>query len=228
MSLTLFFDLDGPILDVSTRYAALHRDLLRSAGLRGMSADRYWDRKRARIPEEEILRELGALGLAPDYLRQRLDRIESSDYLLLDRPWPWTHEVLDRLARCYPLVLVTARSSSLLLLEQLDRLDLIAYFHEVLSEPARRGVDKQKARLMSAYLTRHDRTAEGWMVGDTEADVGAGQIVGLRTAAVQTGIRNAELLQLASPDHLLNDIRELPALLQAAPCPDAVAGGETS
>jgi phosphoglycolate phosphatase len=228
MTLTLFFDLDGPLLDVSARYAALHRDLLRAAGLRCMSADRYWDRKRARISEEEILRELGALGLAPDYLRLRLERIESSDYLLFDRPWPWTHEVLDLLARRHPLVLVTARSSPLLLLEQLDRLDLIAYFHEVLSEPARRGVDKQKARLIRAYLKRHDRPADGWMIGDTEADVGAGQIVGLRTAAVQTGIRNAELLQIASPEHLLNDIRELPSLLQAAPCPDPVAEGEPS
>lgn len=226
MSLTLFFDLDGPLLDVSARYAALHRDLLREAGLRCMSADRYWDRKRARISEEEILRELGALGLAPDYLRLRLERIESPDYLHLDRPWPWTHDVLDKLARRNPLVLVTARASSLLLLEQLDRLDLIAYFHEVLSEAARRGVDKQKARLINAYLKRHDRPPDGWMVGDTEADVGAGQIVGLRTVAVQTGIRNVEMLRLASPDHLLNDIRELPLLVQVAPCRDAVAEGE--
>jgi phosphoglycolate phosphatase len=228
MSLTLFFDLDGPLLDVSTRYAALHRDLLRAAGLRGMSADRYWERKRARVPEEEILRELGILGMAPDYLRMRLDRLETPDYLLLDRPWPWTHEVLGKLARRYPLVLVTARSSHLLLLEQLDRLELIAFFHEVLSEPARRGVDKQKARLIANYLTRHERPADGWMIGDTEADIGAGQLVGLRTAAVRTGIRSSELLQLTSPDHLLNDIRELPALLDPALCPGGVAEGETS
>src|SRR5258707_2661266 len=51
-------------------------DLLKEAGLRGMSADQYWERKRARVPEEEILRELGLLGLAPNYLRQRLDRSE--------------------------------------------------------------------------------------------------------------------------------------------------------
>ena len=48
-------------------------------------------RARARVPEEETLRELGILGQAPDYLRQRLDRVESPDYLVLDRPWPWTH-----------------------------------------------------------------------------------------------------------------------------------------
>lgn len=228
MNFTLFFDLDGPLLDVSARYAALHRDLLRAVGLRGMTADRYWERKRARVPEEEILRELGVLNRAPDYLRQRLDRVESPDYLVLDRPWPWTHEVLGHLARRYPLVLVTVRSNHLLLLEQLDRLDLVAFFHEVLSEPARRGVDKQKARLVIKYLRRHQRPAEGWMVGDTEADVGAGQIVGLRTAAVRTGIRSDELLQLAAPDHVLNDIRELPALLEPAACPGGVAEGETT
>jgi phosphoglycolate phosphatase len=225
MNTTLFFDLDGPLLDVSARYTALHRDLLHASGLRGMAADRYWERKRARVPEEEILRELGVLRQAPDYLRERLERVESPDYLVLDRPWPWTHEILGLLACRYPLVLVTARSSHLLLLEQLDRLELIAFFHEILSEPARRGVDKQKARLMSNYLRRHERPAEGWMIGDTEADIGAGQLVGLKTAAVQTGIRSAELLQQASPDHLINDIREFPGLLETAACPDGVAEG---
>ncbi len=227
MSLTLFFDLDGPLLDVSARYAALHRDLLRAAGLRGMSADRYWERKRARVPEEEILRELGVLGLVPDYLKQRLERLESPDYLLLDRPWPWTHEVLGRLARRHRLVLVTLRSDHLLLLEQLDRLELMAFFHEVLSEPARRGVDQQKARLISGYLKRHNRPAEGWMIGDTEADIVAGQLAGLRTAVVHSGIRNAELLAQMTPEHILADIRELPLLLEAAACP-GVAGGETA
>jgi phosphoglycolate phosphatase len=228
MNQVIFFDLDGPLLDVSGRYSSLHRDLLHAAGVQGMSADRYWERKRSRVPEEEILRELGVLQLAPNYLRQRLDRVELPDYLLLDRPWPWTHEILGLLARRYPLVLVTARSSHLLLLEQLDRLELIAFFHEVLSEPARRGIDKQKARLISTYLRRHELPADGWMIGDTEADIGAGQLAGLRTAAVHTGIRNAELLQQASPNHLLNDIRELPGLLEPAPCPDAVGEREAS
>jgi phosphoglycolate phosphatase len=227
MNPVLFFDLDGPLLDVSTRYTALHGDLLRAAGLRVMASDRYWERKRARVPEEEILRELGVLGEAHDYLRQRLDRVESPEYLLLDRPWPWTHEILGLLACRYPLVLVTARSSHLLLLEQLDRLELIAFFHEVLSEPARRGVDRQKARLISHYLRRHERPADGWMIGDTEADISAGQLIGLKTAAVQTGIRTAELLQIAAPDYLMNDIRELPGLLETAACADKVGKGES-
>ena len=227
MTTTLFFDLDGPIIDTSARYAALHRDLLSASGLNGMAPDRYWERKRARVPEEEILRELGVLDLARDYLRVRLARVESPDYLLLDRPWPWTHEVLTKLARRYRLVLVTVRTNHLLLLEQLDRLELMAFFHEALSEPARRGVDHQKARLITAYLNRHGQSADGWMIGDTEADISAGQLVGLRTAVVRCGVRNTELLQQASPEFLLNDIRELPALLETASDPHSMAGGTT-
>jgi phosphoglycolate phosphatase len=228
MTLTIFFDLEGPLVDVSARHAALHRDLLRAAGLRGMAADLYWERKRARVSEEEILRELGVLGLAPDYLRMRLEQVESSDYLLLDRPWPWTHEVLARLARRYPLVLVASRSNHLLLLEQLDRLELIAFFHEVLSGPARRGVHKLKAHLMDDYLRRHERPPAGWVIGDTEADVNAGRLVGLRTAVVRNGVRNADLLELALPDHVLDDIRQFPLLLEPAACPGGVGEGEVA
>jgi phosphoglycolate phosphatase len=229
MSLTLFFDLDGPLVDVAPRYVALHRDLLKAAGHRGMSADRYWERKRARIPEEEILRELGVAGTATDYLRLRLECVEAPEYLALDRPWPWTHNVFSKLASRLPLVLVTVRSSQLDLLEQLDRMELIAFFHEVLSEPARRGVDKQKARMISAYLKRNGLPAQGWLIGDTEADISAGRMVGLRTVAVQSGIRNAELLEMAAPDLLFNDIRELlPLVLEAAPVSGGVARGENS
>ena len=45
----LFFDLDGPLLDVSHRYVALHHDLLYAHGWTGMEARRYWAGKRARL-----------------------------------------------------------------------------------------------------------------------------------------------------------------------------------
>jgi phosphoglycolate phosphatase len=220
----LFFDLDGPLLDVSARYAALHRDLLAEAGLQGLPAGTYWQRKRALRPEESILAEVGASAHAAWYAPRRLERIETPPYLAHDRPWPWAHAVLRRLSG-RPLVLVTARACRALLLEQLERLKLTPFFDEVLSEPAGRRVDEQKAALIRDYLARHDRTpAGGWMVGDTEADVGAGRLVGLRTAAVLSGIRSRELLLRAGPDCLLDDIRELPLIVEA-PLPARPAAG---
>ena len=117
-----------------------------------------------------------------------------------------------------PLVIVTARACRPLLLEQLDRLGLTPFFHEVLSVPAGRHVDEQKAELIRDYLARHTREAAGsWMVGDTEADVLAGRLVGLRTVAVLSGIRDRDLLLRANPDHLVADIRELPLLVGTHP-----------
>jgi phosphoglycolate phosphatase-like HAD superfamily hydrolase len=213
----LFFDLDGPLLDVSPRYVALHQALLAGSGVSPMAGPLYWECKRTACPEETILAQLGVRD-ATAYLRRRLDLIETTEYLAHDRPWPWVHAVLARLAVRSPLVLVTARACRPLLLEQLDRLALAPFFHEILSEPAGRRVDQQKAALIRDCLDRHGRGPAGcWMVGDTQADVSAGRLAGLRTVAVLCGIRDRDLLQRAGPDFLLEDIRELPLIVEAPP-----------
>src|SRR5579871_5939638 len=115
----LFFDLDGPLLDVSQRYVALHHDLLREYGRRGMEAARYWDGKRATRPEAEILAELGATDIAHLYMPRRFALIESAEYLVHDRAWPWTAACLAQLAQQSRLVMVTARADRAALLQQL-------------------------------------------------------------------------------------------------------------
>jgi phosphoglycolate phosphatase len=211
---TLFFDLDGPLLDVSGRYAALHQAIVCQLGERGMEADRYWQCKRARWTEESILKELGLGGLAASYVSARLALIESAEYLARDRPWPWTENVLGRLKEEYGLVIVTVRSNRLLLAEQLKNLNLVPYFDEILSEAANTEVDRQKAELIREYLSRRGLPAAGqWMIGDTEMDILAGRHVGLLTAGVLCGIRDREHLALSAPHFLLSDIRELPFVL---------------
>ena len=222
----VFFDLDGPLLDVSARYVALHHAVLSDLGLRGLPGPTYWQRKRSRCTEESILAEVGVTAHIDAYVSRRLELIETSEYLVHDRPWPWARAILTRLATAGPLVLVTARANRPLLLEQLDRLDLASFFHEVLSTPAGLRVDEQKAALIRDYLARHGHGEDpagsktrprAWIVGDTEADIGAGRLTGLRTVAVLSGIRDREFLLRAEPDYLLNDIRELPSICGLLP-----------
>jgi phosphoglycolate phosphatase-like HAD superfamily hydrolase len=210
----LFFDLDGPLLDVSPRYVRLHHELLQDLGHVGMDPETYWKRKRARRSEEDVLAEIGAGHVAALYGPQRLRRIESAECLKHDCCWPWSLECLGDLAERATLVMVTARADRAALLDQLDALGLRSFFHEILSEPGAERVDLQKAALIRDYLSRHGLEPEGnWMIGDTEADIGAGKRVGLRTVAVLTGIRDKKHLKLADPDHLLADIRGLAELV---------------
>ena len=214
----LFFDLDGPLLDVSRRYVALHHELLSEHGLAGMEAERYWQCKRAVWPEDDILAELGGAALAAAYEARRQALIEAPAYIRHDRCWPWTVACLAHLVEHARLVMVTARAERTALLPQLQELGISSFFHEILSERGGPRVDLQKAALIKEYLRRHKGGPEGhWMIGDTEADILAGKHVGLRTVAVLSGIRDEAHLRLAEPDFLLPDIQGLPAVLNLPP-----------
>jgi phosphoglycolate phosphatase len=210
----IFFDLDGPLLDVSERYQTLHRDLLYGMGVIPLAPKVYWERKRKRCPEAAILEELGISELEPLYSRKRLEFIESDSYLAHDRLWPWTSSVLTALTARYSLILVTVRSNRAALERQLTRLNVQRFFNDVLTEPAADPVDAQKSRLIRNYLSQHCLPTYGsWIIGDTEADIGAGRLLGLTTVAVRCGIRDDEYLVRINPTYLVDDIRALPELI---------------
>jgi phosphoglycolate phosphatase len=214
----LFFDLDGPLLDVSNRYVVLHQELLRELGWDAMPAHRYWACKRGHMTEEAILAELGAASIFPVYGPRRLELIETAAYLRHDRCWPWTLAVLEHVNRHADLVMVTARSDRAALLDQLGKIGIRPFFREILSEQGGESVDRQKAALIKGYLERERQAPKGhWMIGDTEADVLAGKHVGLSTVAVLSGIRNEDQLRRANPDFLVPDIRDVPAMLELPP-----------
>ena len=210
----IFFDLDGPLLDVSERYQILHRDLLDGMGVTSLAPTMYWQRKRKRCPEAAILKALGASEFEPSYSRRRLELIEADSYLAHDRLWPWTIPVLTTLRSHYALVLVTVRSNREALERQLTCLELRCFFRAVLTESAADPVDVQKARLIRHYLSQQDLSTRGsWIIGDTEADIGAGELLGLTTVAVRCGIRDDEQLARMNPTYLIDDIRALPDLI---------------
>ena len=210
----LFFDLDGPLLDVSQRYSILHRDLLERLGVSALSPEVYWQRKRQRCSEAAMLKELGASELEPFYTFRRLELIETESYMAHDHVWPWTISILSDLVACYPLILVTTRSKREALERQLTRLGLRRFFNAVLSEPASDPVDGQKARLIQDYLAGQRLPTRGhWVIGDTEADIGAGHLLGFITVGVRCGIRDDEHLVKMKPTYLIDDIRALPDLV---------------
>ena len=213
-SAMIFFDLDGPILDVSAKYYRVYHDLLDEFGFPSLPRDQYWEAKRNKVSDESILRKTGAEEFVAQFVKERKLRIEADSYLALDKIQAGASEVLEALSRVMTLVLVTLRSSPHHLHKQLGDLHLSGFFQRVLSsnEPLKPRW-RIKHRLITEYFdgkTPPDCT----LVGDTETDINAGNRLGFATIAVTNGIRTRELLLKSNPDHMVRDIRAAQAIIQ--------------
>jgi phosphoglycolate phosphatase-like HAD superfamily hydrolase len=203
---TCFLDLDGTLIDVRRRYFLVHRASLPSAPVLDEAA--YWELKRAGIDEATILGRHHPLVDVAGYLARRAALIEDDAMLAADTAIAGVDLALSRLAGLGELVLVTLRGRTDALDRQLGRLDLRRWFAAVLSAPAAGDPAATKAALMVGRARPGD-----WVIGDTEADVGAGRRLGLATCAVRSGIRAETALAALAPDLLVDDLAAAAAAL---------------
>jgi phosphoglycolate phosphatase len=212
--MTLFLDLDGPLLDVSERYFRVHVDILSRFGLKSIDKPTFWNRKRSRRPLSSLLADSGATFDEGAYSKLWLENIESDDYLPYDQVHDGVIPLLRDLGREHTQVLVTLRQRGDAVRAQLSKLALNSCFRAILTAaPSSHDSWCVKRNLIeSSGLS--DETS--WIVGDTEVDILAGKSLGLTTVAVLSGIRNEELLKQLTPDFILPGMLELPKVLPSA------------
>ncbi len=204
--MNIFLDFDGTLLDGRRRYFSIHsRCLNRKPAL---TEDEYWELKRSRVPEEEIL-----LRHEPDtdiaaYMVLRMSLLEDDALLMQDTLFPWTDGALTELQAHGTLFLVTLRRRPQSLERQLRHVGLHDRFAAIVVSAPGDDPAATKADLMRLYAQPGD-----WVAGDTEADIGAGQLLGLHTCGVLSGIRSRALLDACHPDLLLPTIADLPSHL---------------
>ena len=211
----IFVDLDGPVLDVSARYHRLHVDLVQQYGGWPFPLSVYWDCKRRRVPEMEILLRCGlseAMAVEAEDLRREV--IESPESLELDVPWPWVGEALTELEGFGRLALVTLRSHPEHLRAQFRRHPLELFFREIL---AGRGDGTPRAKAAMIRRSGLPFDPGSVLIGDTEVDIESGRALGIRTVALTCGIRVPELLESCGPDVVLEDLRQVPGWLEGLP-----------
>lgn len=213
----IIFDLDGPILDVRPRYIHLYRSLAAKHGATGplMADADYWELKRQRIPEKEIVRRSGL----PDhhfaaYWDERMALIESEECLARDRLHPFFEETVKSLPHSADKYIATLRNRRAPLLIQLDRLGLTSLFAAILSEDDNAGDAGAKENLVRRSGILDGYQGSLYFVGDTEVDILAARNLGAVAVAVECGIRNRAALERGRPDALLPDIRGLIPLLE--------------
>jgi phosphoglycolate phosphatase-like HAD superfamily hydrolase len=209
--LSIVFDLDGTLLDVSSRHYLVYAELVRRLGRQPLAKERYWRLKRSMATWKEILA-LSALppGSTQGFLEGFRGEIEKTERLATDVIIASAEKVLDSLAGEHDLYLVSLRRSAAAFERQLVALGLRRRFKNVASAPAGNEPHHRKARLVRDMLVH----GGGVMVGDTEVDVQAAQILGLCSVAVASGLRDEECLARVSPDHLVSDVGALPDIVE--------------
>lgn len=196
----LLLDLDGTLIDCKQRLHRLFTTLAGSA----ITFDEYWEIKRQRITQADMLsRMFGMNPVEIDHFKKEwLRRVEEPALLAIDTPFPGVLDFLRRAAESHDLYIVTARQHPDLAREQIAALGMAAYVEDIVV--TRQLSDKADAVRQRIAVRPSDR-----MVGDTGEDIRAGKALGVRTAAVLTGVLSAARLEEYGPDLIVQTVCEL-------------------
>lgn len=230
----VFCDFDGPIVDVSERYYQTYRKGLlsieelhskesgQSLNLQPLSKAQFWQMKQNRVADAEIAARSGLPDeLFEPFMQQVIRIVNHPSLLQWDTLQPTAQAALKYFKCCnMRLVLVTLRHprqvQDFLQAQGLEHLvDEVYGASDVNAAHANRVEHKREllAEALEQQQTKGYCTQNSWMVGDTEADVLAGQTMGLSTAALSCGVRSAAYLSKLSPsdiyDCLLTAAREV-------------------
>lgn len=206
----IFFDLDGPILDVSEKYYRLYYDILNKNNLKALSKKTFWSLKRDEVGIENILDRSRAKHFVHHYQKQWKKLIESDYYLGFDRLQPTVKKILNQLSREYDIILVTLRSSRKQLIKELENLEIEKYFSEILSSGS---VLKPRWKIKYGLIKKYGKvkgiSIKGTFIGDTATDIVAAKKLGLYSVATENGIRNKAALKIINPDLIISNLRKL-------------------
>jgi len=224
--LTVFCDFDGPIVDVSRRYYTTYQLALADTQvfyqaqditlpIHSLSKQQFWEMKRNRVPDREIVRNSGLDEEQIDFCLGRVVEIVNQPALLYqDKLQPGVNWALALLhSRNVRLVLVTLRYQSQAT-QILRNYGLTRLFSGIYGTSDRhvayQNYTDLKRQLIKQAIAEQSvlsqEPASIWMVGDTEADIVAAQALSLPTIALTCGIRSFSYLQQFEPTYIYTDL----------------------
>ncbi len=224
--LTVFCDFDGPIVDVSNRYyttyklaldetRALYQAQDITLPIQRLKKEQFWQMKQDRVPDVEIAMRSGLNGKQIDFFLECVVEIVNQPALLRqDKLQPGVSWALALLhSQGVRLVLVTLRCQSQAT-QILRNYGLTRLFSGIYGTSDRNAAYQNQAELKTQLLEQAiaeqsqlaGRPLSAWMVGDTEADLLAGQALSIPTIAVTCGIRSHFYLQQFQPTRIHSDL----------------------
>jgi phosphoglycolate phosphatase len=233
LNIQVFCDLDGPLIDVSRRYYRTYQLAIaevltqaqtqgRSISLTPLSSSQFWQMKQERMPDADIAFCSGLRHEQIDlFLAKVIDIVNQPILLQEDCVQPGAFqslELMKRLGASLSVVTLRCQAQAAQLLQQFK---LDQFFDQVCGVgdqfSAYQNYTERKQVILEGLMTRLTPSEQGqcWIIGDTEADVQAGQALGLSTVAVICGMRSRSYLQRLQPTTVQADLRSATQYLMA-------------
>lgn len=205
----IFFDLDGPLLDVSDRYYRVFSDICK--GELRLSKDKFWNLKRKKTPWLEIFKQAKVSIGEREFLKLWVKNIELKKYLTLDKVHIFAKKNLFALSKKHSLYLISLRQSKLNLFWQVRSLNLDKYFKKIIHcKHSFKDPWKEKAKLIKKNINFNEPV---FVIGDTEVDLRAAKLAKVKSIAVASGIRTKSLLVKENPEFLILKINEISKII---------------
>ncbi|MGD1909847.1 MAG: HAD family hydrolase [Rivularia sp. (in: cyanobacteria)] len=215
----LITDFDGPISDVSERYyqvylLCLEKNRRQDQQIRVLSKEEFWQLKRARTPEKEIGIISGLESTqSEDFAQLRQQTVHTQPYFEYDTLLPGAPGALLKVQQAQIDLAVMTMRRVRELEYALQKFNLYHFFPEIrrycLSNDYVKTRDiEDKPLLMARALKELPLAEDTWMVGDTEADIAAAKKYGVKSIAVESGIRDRPQLEAYHPDLVVKNITE--------------------
>ncbi len=201
--MNIVFDLDGTLIDSSERMYRLFQTIVPESQL---TKETYWALKRDKVSHKQLIERLFPQYDFDSFNSLWLNEIEKNKYLRMDKIFPDTRSVLDKLSKNNQIILLTARQSKEGLIEELDRLELKQYFSVLLVTAA---IKPKEELLKQAEQDCIQRNEDDLFVSDMGKDIIIGKSLNYKTVAITHGFMSRERLSEYSPDYMINDLCDL-------------------
>ncbi len=200
---TLFFDLDGTLLNVYHRIYKSHQDALQSINHHSpYTFEEYIKLKRQKISEKEITAKILTGPEFEEYIKKRNEIIEQKEYLQLDTITNKSLKKIKELKKDHWLILLTNRKEKENTFKQLEKLNMTSLFEEIIicNETETKYDHIQK----SPFFNKN-----AMIIGDTEEEMLIGQKLSIKYIAITSGMRTKELLQQYNPNQVISKITQI-------------------
>ncbi len=202
---TVILDWSGVVSDDLEAVWLTSNDILKGRGAKPVSLEQF--KELFELPFMNFYKKIG-VKITEEDERQRWDRVFPKYYNRV-RIMPNAKHAIEKLKQDKKKIIVFSAHNQKLLLDELKSYGLQDLVNEVHASV------NDKREEISKLIEKHEiEPSKTVYVGDMQHDIETANGAGIKSIAVLSGYDTKEDLEMEKPDYIINDLGELPGLIE--------------